>query len=122
MHYTEQPSSLEARADTEAGVLWLKGAGFLTATMVEEAFARMRKDAPLSPKLLIDLREFSGYEHHAVAQARHLLPHAPKVGVKRIAFVVPSAAVHTATRVISGHAGVPLRSFHSEGSARDWLG
>ncbi|MEM6994205.1 MAG: STAS/SEC14 domain-containing protein [Myxococcota bacterium] len=121
MHYTEQPSRLDAHDDGDAGVLRLEGGGFLTATIVEQAFSRMRDEGPVHPNVLIDLRDVAGYDSQAVARARLLLQHAPAFGVRRIAFLASSGAVHAAAQVASSRAEVPLRSFQSERSARDWL-
>ncbi len=121
MHYTDQPSRLEPSDDPDAAVLRLEGGGFLTASMIERALDRMRDAGPVQPNILIDLRDVAGYDSAAVAEAHQLLQHAPAFGVRRIAFVASSAAVHTATQVASSRATVPLRSFQSERSARAWL-
>ncbi|MBL4685291.1 MAG: STAS/SEC14 domain-containing protein [Nannocystaceae bacterium] len=121
VHYTQQPSRLEACNDNDKAVLRLQGGGVLTVTIIEQAFSRMRESQSVPPNLLIDLRDVAGYESHAVACANSLLEHAPAYGVRRIAFLASSGAVHAAAQVASSRAIVPLRSFANERSARDWL-
>lgn len=122
VHYTQQPSRLEACNDNDdRAVLRLHGGGVLTATIIEQAFFRMRDSHSVPPNLLIDLRDVAGYESHAVECANSLLEQAPTYGVRRIAFLASSGAVHAAAQVASSRAIVPLRSFANERSARDWL-
>lgn len=120
-HFTQEPSRLDTDADGDAGVLRLQGGGFLTASMVEQAWSQMQKDGAVHPNVLIDVRDVAGYDNSAVQRARTLLRHAPEFGVQRIAFVANSTAVRTATRAASTHSSVALRTFHHERSARDWL-
>ena len=121
MHYTQEPSQIEAHDEAEAEVLRLRGGGFVTDAMVVEAFREMR-DRPARPNLLIDIRDVAGWDSRAVARAARLLHKAPELGVQRIAFLATSAAVDLATRVASTQTGVPLRTFDHEHSARSWLG
>ena len=119
MHYTQEPSRIEARHEDE--VLHLRGGGFVTDAMVAEAFREMR-DRPRQPNLLIDVRDVAGWDSRAVARAARLLHKAPELGVQRIAFLASSSAVDLATRMASTRTGVPLRTFDHEHSARSWLG
>ncbi len=118
-HYTDDPSNL--RADLRGFVLRIEGTGFVTRAMVDATLSPYDAERNIPQRVLIDLRNVSGYEDHCVAVATEWLAHARKRGVERIAFVANSAVVRTATDLASQRAGVPLRTFRHDDSAERWL-
>ena len=119
-HFTDEPSRLDAQEDLLGGVFFLKGGGFLTDAMVEDAVGQLVRQRP-PERVLIDLRDVAGYDSRAVQRARHWLHQAPAFGVRRIAFLANSSIVRHATRLASTAADVRLETFDCDRSARDWL-
>ena len=119
-HFTDEPSRLDAQEDLAGGVYFLKGGGFLTDAMVEDAVGQLVRQQK-AERVLIDLRDVAGYDSRAVQRARHWLHQAPSFGVRRIAFVANSSIVRNATRMASTATDVRLETFDCDRSARDWL-
>lgn len=112
------------------GVLHVEGVGFVTRSMVEEALAPltagtagtagMGSGSALQPRIVVDLRNVSGYEAACVAIAREWLGRARGYGVERIAFIANSSVVQTAVEVVARHLRAPLETFDSIDAARAW--
>lgn len=102
------------------GVLRVEGVGFVTRAMTEEAFAPFKGGAGLEPRILLDLRNVSGYEAACVEVAREWLSRARGYGVERIAFIANSSVVRTATEVVARHLHAPLETFDNVDAAQTW--
>lgn len=101
-------------------MLSVEGAGFVTQSMAEEALAPFVADqAP--PRVLVDVRNVSGYEAACVGVAQGWLSRATGLGVERIAFVANSSVVRTAAEVVARHVHAPLRTFDAVANAQAWL-
>lgn len=121
MHYTDQPSRLEAHKDLSNGVMLFEGGGIVTEAMVDQAFSRVKNAPTTPPHVLIDLRNVAGYDANAVTRAEHLLAGVVAAGVRRIAFVADSPLLHTTAQVLSSGTSAAVRGFHHEPTARAWL-
>ena len=117
-HFTDLPPALDVRVRDD--VLRVEGVGFVTRAMTEAALAPLAVGAA-QPRVLVDLRDVSGYEAECVEVARQWLRRAQGMGVERIAFVANSSVVRTATEVVARHLGAPLRTFETPESAQRWL-
>lgn len=73
------------------------------------------------PRILVDLRNVSGYEAACVAVAQGWLSRASTLGVERIAFVANSSVVRTAAEVVARHVRAPLHTFSAVEAAGAWL-
>lgn len=109
------------------GVLHVEGVGFVTRSMVEEALAPltagtagMGSGSAPQPRIVVDLRNVSGYEAACVAIAREWLGRARGYGVERIAFIANSSVVQTAVEVVARHLRAPLETFDTIDAARAW--
>lgn len=103
-------------------VLHVEGVGFVTRAMTEEALAPfLLGNEDTLGRVLVDLRDVSGYEAECVEIARHWLRRAQTLGIERIAFVANSSVVRTATEVVARHLGAPLRTFATPEGAQHWL-
>jgi len=118
-HFTDLPSALDVRAHEH--MLRVEGAGFVTPSMIDEALAPFDGGNDLPPRILVDLRNVSGYEAACVESARRLLGRANAQGTERIAFVANSSVVRTATEVVARHLQAPLRTFNAAAQAEAWI-
>jgi len=117
-HFTDLPPALDVRVHDD--LLRVEGVGFVTRAMTEAALAPLAVGAP-QPRVLVDLRDVSGYEAECVEIARQWLRRAHGMGIQRIAFVANSSVVRTATEVVARHLGAPLRTFATPEGAQRWL-
>lgn len=117
-HFTDLPPALRTRVHD--GVLRVEGVGFVTRAMTEDAFAPFAGGSGLEPRVLIDLRNVSGYEAACVEVAREWLSHAQAYDVERIAFIANSSVVRTATEVVARHLHAPLKTFDTVDAAQAW--
>ncbi len=118
-HFTDLPPALRSRVHD--GVLRVEGVGFVTRAMAEDAFAPLARGSGLEQRIMIDLRNVSGYEAACVELAREWLSHAQAYGVERIAFVAYSSVVRTATEVVARHLRAPLKTFDTVDAAHAWV-
>lgn len=117
-HFTDLLPAL--RTHVHDGVLRVEGVGFVTRSMTEEAFAPFAGGSGLESRVVIDLRNVSGYEAACVEVAREWLGQARGYGVERIAFIANSSVVRTATEVVARHLRAPLKTFDRVDAAQAW--
>ena len=123
-HYTQQRSELMASRDLGSGILSVRGGGFVTRQMLEQALDQLQASAEgRGPReLLVDLRDVAGYEAGIASQASEWLETAARCGIRKIAFIASSSVLRTAAQLVSRSTRIKLRMFEFEHSARSWLG
>lgn len=102
-------------------MLAVRGGGFVTRELIDDALRRFHEDGGVPHRLLIDVRDVAGYDRNCGPVARDLLARAHNLGVRRIAFVASSRVLRTATALVAGRSLVDLRAFEHPASARRWL-
>lgn len=128
-HYTQQPSILrrhveaqreiDGSADHELDTTRVVGSGFITVAMLESVLREL--EGGEFARVLVDLREISGYETGCATLLGRWLQSAHRFGVQRMALVASSSVVRTATRLASQRIRVQLRTFDSDEVAARWL-
>jgi hypothetical protein len=123
MHFTQQPSKVSSRTNTNDTVLFAALQGFITLKMLREELASWdeRHGECLPAAMLIDLHDARGYGPGTASAARRWLQSARKRGVKRIAFIARSTVVRTIVKVISPDVRVEMQCFQNDESAIAWL-
>lgn len=118
-HYTEEPSSLST--DSDRAFTRVRGGGFVTREMLEQALQDLHRGGQWLPSMLVDLRDVAGYEASCLHPATQFLHDAATLGLTRIALVASSSVMRTASQVVASALSVELRAFEHEPHAAEWL-